>query len=133
MDEILLKYDKLIQVMASKYKAYASAEDLYQAGYVGLKEALLHYDEAKKSDLTSYICLYIKGEMLKEVSNNKEIRVGYDVYSFQRKIKEAKDELSQDFGREPSIEEVSYYLNESIEKVIAVDRLNKPVRWEDGR
>ena len=82
MDELLLKYDKLIYMMANKYKNYASIDDLYQAGCIGLKEALTHYDKSKGSDLTSYICLYIKGEMLKEVGNSREIRVGYDVYNF---------------------------------------------------
>ena len=63
MDELLLKYDKLIYMMANKYKNYASIDDLYQAGCIGLKEALTHYDKSKGSDLTSYICLYIKGNL----------------------------------------------------------------------
>ena len=53
MDELLLKYDKLIYMMANKYKNYASIDDLYQAGCIGLKEALTHYDKSKGSDLTS--------------------------------------------------------------------------------
>lgn len=127
MDELLLKYDKLIYMMANKYKNYASIDDLYQAGCIGLKEALTHYDKSKESDLTSYICLYIKGEMLKEVSNSREIRVGRDVYNFSKKVKEARDYLTQEFGREATTYEVAYYMNESIEKIEMVDRVSGPV------
>ena len=127
MDELLLKYDKLIYMMANKYKNYASIDDLYQAGCIGLKEALTHYDKSKESDLTSYICLYIKGEMLKEVSNSREIRVGRDVYNFSKKVKEARDYLTQEFGREATTYEVAYYMNESIEKIEMVDRVSRPV------
>lgn len=127
MDELLLKYDKLIYMMANKYKNYASIDDLYQAGCIGLKEALTHYDKSKESDLTSYICLYIKGEMLKEVSNSREIRVGRDVYNFSKKVKEARDYLTQEFGREATTYEVAYYMNEGIEKIETVDRVSRPV------
>ncbi len=127
MDELLLKYDKLIYMMANKYKNYASIDDLYQAGCIGLKEALTHYDKSKESDLTSYICLYIKGEMLKEVSNSREIRVGRDVYNFSKKVKEARDYLTQEFGREATTYEVAYYMNENIEKIEMVDRVSRPV------
>ncbi len=127
MDELLLKYDKLIYMMANKYKNYASIDDLYQAGCIGLREALTHYDKSKESDLTSYICLYIKGEMLKEVSNSREIRVGRDVYNFSKKVKEARDYLTQEFGREATTYEVAYYMNESIEKIEMVDRASRPV------
>lgn len=127
MDELLLKYDKLIYMMANKYKNYASIDDLYQAGCIGLKEALIHYNKNKESDLTSYICLYIKGEMLKEVSNSREIRVGRDVYNFSKKVKEARDYLTQEFGREATTYEVAYYMNEGIEKIEMVDRVSRPV------
>lgn len=133
MDELLLKYDKLIYMMANKYKNYASIDDLYQAGCIGLKEALTHYDKSKGSDLTSYICLYIKGEMLKEVSNSREIRVGYDVYNFSKKVKEARDYLTQEFGREATTYEVAYYMNENIEKIEMVDRVSMPVYHLDDR
>lgn len=133
MDELLLKYDKLIYMMANKYKNYASIDDLYQAGCIGLKEALTHYDESKGSDLTSYICLYIKGEMLKEVSNSREIRVGYDVYNFSKKVKEARDYLTQEFGREATTYEVAYYMNENIEKIEMIDRVSMPVYHLDDR
>lgn len=133
MDELLLKYDKLIYMMANKYKNYASIDDLYQAGCIGLKEALTHYDKSKESDLTSYICLYIKGEMLKEVSNSREIRVGRDVYNFSKKVKEARDYLTQEFGREATTYEVAYYMNENIEKIEMVDRVSMPVYYLDDR
>ena len=128
MDELLLKYDKLIYMMANKYKNYASIDDLYQAGCVGLKEALTHYDESKGSDLTSYICLYIK-----EVSNSREIRVGYDVYNFSKKVKEARDYLTQEFGREATTYEVAYFMNENIEKIEMVARVSMPVYHLDDR
>ena len=83
--------------------------------------------KSKGSDLTSYICLYIKGEMLKEVSNSREIRVGYDVYNFSKKVKEARDYLTQEFGREATTYEVAYYMNENIEKIEMVDRVSMPV------
>ena len=71
--------------------------------------------------------------MLKEVSNSREIRVGYDVYNFSKKVKEARDYLTQEFGREATTYEVAYYMNENIEKIEMIDRVSMPVYHLDDR
>ena len=58
MDELLLKYDKLIYMMANKYKSYASIDDLYQAGCIGLIKAIDNFDINQDVQFSTYRSTY---------------------------------------------------------------------------
>ena len=78
------------------------------------------YDIKKESSFTDYAYLWIKGEVLKAVNNDYQIHVSSDTYKLSKDIKEVREYLSQNLGREPTISQISYMLGVSEEKIVSV-------------
>ena len=127
MDTVFAQYERLVYHIANQYQFGGDKEDLYQAGLLGLKKALLHYDPKKESDMVSYVGLYIKGEILKEINNNKELLLSRETYQLQKEVKKAEEELTQALGRKPQTKEIAYYLSEPLEKISQIEVLMQPI------
>ena len=119
MDNIL-EYEGLVRSIISKYSFRGDYDDLYQAGMLGLQTAMQKYDIKKESSFTDYAYLWIKGEVLKAVNNDYQIHVSSDTYKLSKDIKEVREYLSQNLGREPTISQISYMLGVSEEKIVSV-------------
>lgn len=119
MDNIL-EYEGLVRSIVSKYSFRGDYEDLYQAGMLGLQTAIQKYDRNKESSFMDYAYLWIKGEVLKVINNNYQVHVSSDTYRLSKDIKETREYLSQNLGREPTTFEISYMLGISEEKVVSV-------------
>ncbi len=119
-EEIALNYIGLVKTITSKYNFRSDYDDLFQAGMVGLQTALQKYDSSKETNFTDYAYLWIKGEVLKAINNDYGVHMPSDVYKLSKDIKETREYLSQNLGREPTTFEISYMLGESEEKIISV-------------
>lgn len=119
MDNIL-EYEGLVRSIISKYSFRGDYDDLYQAGMLGLQTAMQKYDIKKESSFTDYAYLWIKGEVLKAVNNDYQIHVSSDTYKLSKDIKDVREYLSQNLGREPTISQISYMLGVSEEKIVSV-------------
>ena len=65
-------YEKMIYSIAHKYSFGNDFEDLCQQGRIGCMKAMENYDASKGSNnLSSYVYLYIKGEILSSLSFNR--------------------------------------------------------------
>ena len=120
MQEEALKYVGLVKSITSKYSFRSDYDDLFQAGMLGLQTALQKYDSSKETNFTDYAYLWIKGEVLKAVNNNYQVHIPSDIYKLSKDIKETREYLSQNLGREPTMSEISYFLGISEGKVISV-------------
>ena len=120
MQEEALKYVGLVKSITSKYSFRSDYDDLFQAGMLGLQTALQKYDSSKETNFTDYAYLWIKGEVLKAVNNNYQVHIPSDIYKLSKDIKETREYLSQNLGREPTMSEISYFLGISEDKVISV-------------
>ena len=120
MQEEALKYVGLVRSITSKYGFRSDYDDLFQAGMLGLQTALQKYDSSKETDFTDYAYLWIKGEVLKAINNDYGDHMPSDVYKLSKEIKETREYLSQNLGREPTTFEISYLLGESEEKIVSV-------------
>ena len=114
--EQLLSSDELkLRIMANAKKFYnIEKRDLYQAGYYGALKALKKYDFNSNIQFTTYANMYIFGEMYKFAQNNRNIKVDKTYLKIYKQIENAKSLLTQKFNREPSIEEVSMFLEMDI-------------------
>ena len=119
MDNIL-EYEGLVRSIISRYSFRGDYDYLYQAGMLGLQTAMQKYDIKKESSFTDYAYLWIKGEVLKAVNNDYQIHVSSDTYKLSKDIKEVREYLSQNLGREPTISQISYMLGVSEEKIVSV-------------
>ena len=120
MDEVL-KYEGLVRKIISKYNFRNDYDDLYQAGMVGLVSALKKYDGSRESNFLDYAYFWIKGEVLKTINNNYQVKLGSDSYKLYTEINKTKEELSQRLGREASNYEVGYILGISEEKIVSIN------------
>lgn len=120
MTEEALRYVGLVKNITSKYNFRSDYDDLFQAGMVGLQIALQKYDAKRETNFTDYAYLWIKGEVLKAINNDYGIHVSTDTYKLSKEIKETREYLSQNLGREPTTFEISYMLGEPEEKIVSV-------------
>ena len=120
MDEVL-KYEGLVRKIISKYNFRNDYDDLYQAGMVGLVSALKKYDASRESSFLDYAYFWIKGEVLKTINNNYQVKLGSDSYKLYTEINKTKEELSQRLGREASNYEIGYILGVSEEKIVSIN------------
>lgn len=120
MTEEALRYVGLVRNITSKYNFRSDYDDLFQAGMLGLQTALQKYDPKRETSFADYAYLWIKGEVLKAINNDYGIHVSTDTYKLSKEIKETREYLSQNLGREPTTFEISYILGEPEEKIVSV-------------
>lgn len=120
MQEEALKYVGLVRSITSKYGFRSDYDDLFQAGMLGLQTALQKYDSSKETNFTDYAYLWIKGEVLKAVNNDYQVHIPSDIYKLSKDVKETREYLSQNLGREPTNSEIAYFLGIDEEKIISV-------------
>lgn len=122
MDDITVDSKKIIYKIISYYSGYASKEDLYQAGCLGLIEAKKNYDPSSNAKFTSYAYSYILGEIKKLVREDRPVKVSRDIYYLRGKIEKAREKLSQSLMRYPTDKELSDFLE--IPEIIVAEALN---------
>lgn len=114
--EQLLEYENLVYSIINKYSGF-DKDDLYQVGIMGLVQAYKNYKSSFNVKFSSYAYYYILGEVTKYIRENKSIRVSKDVLKLKSLIDKTKSLMMQRLGREPTISEISLYLEIDEEKV----------------
>lgn len=142
MEEItnlIKENEKLIYSIANYFKNYNSKEDLYQAGCLGLINAYKKYNPNMNCKFTTYSYMYILGEMRKLVRQDKGMKISREITKLNLKIEKAYILLSQKLMKEPTIEEISnyleipsYYVSEAILSLNKIKSIDEPVTY-DGK
>lgn len=138
-DNFILNYSKLIYSLTHYFESYGHKEDLYQAGCVGLLMAYQHFDESYGVKFSTYAYPYILGEMKKLVREDKGIKVSKSLIKLNLQMETVKSILSQQLMREPTLEEISIYLNIDLkaieEAALAIQQLislDAPIHMEEN-
>lgn len=116
-NELILEHSNLIYSVAKKFESYKNRDDLFQVGCLGLILAYKNYDPKLNAKFTTYAYPYILGEMCKLVREDKGIKISRNVIKLKNSIEKAKNYLAQKLERNPSIEEISEFLNISKEEI----------------
>lgn len=127
----LLDYENLVYAVIKKYSNYFDKDDLYQAGMLGLVQACLHFNGDRNTKFSTYAYYYINGEVLKYVRENKTIRVSKDIIKLNSRIEKSKDLMRQRLGREPTITEVSLFLEIEEEKIREAEQATQEIKSLD--
>ena len=138
IENVINDNKKLIYSIASSFKNYKSIEDLYQAGCLGLICAYKNFDKTRDCKFTTYAYPYIFGEMRKLVREDRGIKISREISKLNLKIEKAHILLTQKFMREPSIKEISeylevpeYYVNEAIMSQNRIKSIDEPINTDD--
>lgn len=87
------------------------ADDLEQVAYLGLVKAVRHYDGAKATEFLSYAVPTIRGEVRRWFRDaGWMVRPPRSVQELQARITRARDELTHQIGRPPTVAEIARHL-----------------------
>lgn len=116
--ENILKYERLVSKIASKYSCYSSFEDLKQVGMVGLLKALQKYKVNSETKFTTYAVFWIRGEILEYLRKDKNIKVSKETIALSKEVDICSDMLRQKLNREPSISEIAFCLEKDESSIV---------------
>lgn len=105
----ILEYENLVLSYANKFRNYYDIDDLKQVGMIGLMKACENYKSDSNTKFTTYAYLWIKGEILKYIREDKNIKLNRNLIQLSQKIEEVKNILRHKLLREPTLEEVSLF------------------------
>ena len=104
------------------------ADDLFQVGCIGLMKAIANFDPSKQVRFSTYGVPMIAGEVRRYLRDNSAIRVSRSIRDVAYRVLQCKEELSLQWNREPTLEEIARELGLSVEEVSqAMDAVCAPV------
>lgn len=121
LTDIIEQNKNLIYKVATLFNSYSNKEDLFQVGCIGLINAYKKYDESFNTKFSTYAYPYILGEISSYVKKDKGIKVSREISKLNSSIERASVLLTQKLMREPTIEELSCYLE--IDEGLIIDAL----------
>jgi RNA polymerase sigma-B factor len=114
-DVLVARYRGLVRSCARRYwRSSEPAEDLLQAGYLGLVKAISRFDPAAGGSLAAYAQATVGGELKRHFRDKCwQVRVARPVQELVLDVRTATAQLSQDLGRTPDEPDLASYLDVS--------------------
>lgn len=131
---------RLVVSIAKKYRGCGIPFlDLIQEGNVGLMEAAEKYDASRGTRFSTCATWYVRRAISKLLADtSRTIRIPNHVLDLLSKIKQARNDILQQTGKDPTEEDLSQYLRVEVEKIHtaldisqAVASLDAPIDGED--
>lgn len=86
-------------------------DDLFQVGCIGLIKAIDNFDLSYEVKFSTYSVPMILGEVKRYLRDNNSVRISRSIKDLAYKTLKAKEEYTNKYGREPTIQELSKILN----------------------
>lgn len=83
------------------------AEDLFQIGSIGLMKAIDKFDLSFDVKFSTYAVPMISGEIKRFLRDDGMVKVSRTLKENGWKVRQAAERISQEIGREPTLEEIS--------------------------
>lgn len=133
LKELITNNQNLIYKLTHYFKNYENKEDLFQVGCIGLINAYKKYDPNFNVKFTTYAFPYILGEMRKYVREDKGIKISKEISKLNLQIEKATILLTQKLMREPTLNEISIFLNIPYNELNeAINSINKIVNLDSS-
>lgn len=129
MDNIL-NYEPLVYSIINQYKNF-DKEDLYQVAMMELSKAQKKYDKSFNVKFSTYAYLYILGGIKKYIRESKIIKVSKDYIKLNQSVEKAKEVMRQRLKREPTITEVSLFLEIDEDKIYDAEIASQSIKSLD--
>ncbi len=114
-------------------------EDLYQIGCIGLMKCIDKFDLSFDVKFSTYAVPMISGEIKRFLRDDGIIKVSRTLKETAYKVKKAREEIVNQTGIEPKLEELSEILEIDVEEIVAsleanveVESIHKTIYQNDG-
>jgi RNA polymerase sigma-B factor len=130
--EVLVRRHRgLVRSCVNRYRRSPEpTEDLMQVGYVGLLKAINNFDPAMGPSLAAYAQPCISGEIKRYFRDKRwHVHVERPVQEMLLQVRQAKNQLIQELGHNPSEAEVARHLGASeaaVREALRADMLMQP-------
>jgi len=123
-DELVRRNVGLVKSIAVRFVSSGEPlDDLIQAGYIGLLNAVANFDLARKTRFSTYASYLIQGEIRHFIRDkHSTIRIPQWVQTMNRRIKETEETFFQREGRPPTLGELASPLGLSEDQLTALLR-----------
>ena len=108
LDKLIKANLRFVVSVSKQYEGYGiDLEDLISEGNIGLMKAARRFDASRGYKFISYAVFWIRQSILKSLNENARIiRLPSNQLAQVQKLHKVFTKLEQEFGREPSIEEL---------------------------
>lgn len=108
------------------------ADDMFQVGCVGLMKAIDNFDNSLNVKFSTYAVPMIVGEIRRYLRDNNSVRVSRSLRDIAYKALQAKEQLSKDNFKEPTVEEIAKFIDMPTKNVtFALDAISDTVSLND--
>lgn len=109
-----------------------SMDDLFQVGCVGLIKAIDNFDLSLNVQFSTYAVPMVIGEIRRYLRDNNPIRVSRSIRDLAYKALQAREKLTKDFNREPTIEEIAKEVGVAKEEIVfSFDAIQDPLSLQE--
>ena len=108
--DIIKDNKRLICSIINRYTKYYEFDDLYQVSIIGIMKAHKNFKEEYNVKFTTYAYKYILSEIIHFVNDSKLVKTSREYQKLYKKILETKNILTQKLMKEPTIKEISLFL-----------------------
>jgi RNA polymerase sporulation-specific sigma factor len=103
-------------------------DDLFQVGVIGLIKAINNFDPDLDVKFSTYGVPMILGELKRYIRDNNSVRVSRSMRDTAYRAMQAKEQLTNEFNREPTADEIAKRMECSREEVVlALEAIVEPV------
>ena len=121
-EQLVTENSGLIWSIARRYFGRgAEPDDLYQLGCVGFLKAIAGFDTAFGTQFSTYAVPKIAGEIRRFLRDDGAVKVSRSIKERAAAIKQARERLTGELGREPGISELSEALDLSPEEIASAE------------
>jgi RNA polymerase sporulation-specific sigma factor len=128
----------VLSVIQRFYNRGELVDDLFQVGCIGLLKSIDNFDLRHNVRFSTYAVPMVIGEIRRYLRDNNQIRVSRSLRDTAYRALQARDQLTRQLQREPTMAEIAAELQVEREEVVyALDAIQDPVSlfepiYQDG-
>ena len=135
-EQLVVENAGLIWSIARRYFGRGTdPDDLYQLGCVGFLKAVAGFDTAYGTQFSTYAVPKIAGEIRRFLRDDGSVKVSRSIKERAAAIKQTRERMTGELGREPSVSELSQALELSPEEIASAETATsaaKSIQRESG-
>ena len=128
-DELIYGNLRLVLSIIQRFSGRKeNPDDLFQVGCIGLVKAVDHFNTELDVKFSTYAVPMIIGEIRRYLRDNNSIRISRSVRDLAYRALQAREELTSERERDPTVEEIAQKLGEEREAVLrAMEAIIEPI------